>query len=73
MTSGPAGGGSGGYGFFATAGLAARAGHILWYQVEPSLTWLPFRRMRRLHFGHVPITVSLLSIGSNVVAANAVL
>jgi histidine triad (HIT) family protein len=27
----------------------------LWYQVEPSLTWLPFLRMRCLHFGHVPM------------------
>jgi hypothetical protein len=27
----------------------------LWYQVEPSLTWLPFLRMRCLHFGQVPI------------------
>jgi hypothetical protein len=34
---------------------AGRAGHCLWYQVLPSLTWLPFLRMRRLHFGQVPI------------------
>ena len=38
--------------FFAEAG---RAGHCLWYHVLPSLTWLPFLRMRSLHFGQVPI------------------
>ena len=37
------------------AGLAGRAGQALWYQTEPSFTWLPFLRMRCLHFGHVPI------------------
>jgi hypothetical protein len=31
----------------------------LWYQVVPSLMWLPFFRMRSLHFGQVPITALL--------------
>ncbi|PYM11830.1 MAG: hypothetical protein DMD81_25810 [Candidatus Rokuibacteriota bacterium] len=39
--------------FFARAALVV--GQILWYQVEPSLMWLPFRRIRSLHLGHVPI------------------
>src|SRR2546428_2065035 len=34
---------------------AERPGHTLWYQVDPSFTWLPFFRILRLHFGHVPI------------------
>jgi hypothetical protein len=34
------------------------AGHILWSQTEPSLMWLPFFLMRRLHLGQVPITLS---------------
>jgi hypothetical protein len=41
--------------------LAARAGfagHILWYQMDPSLTWLPFFRIRSLHLGQVPMTLS---------------
>lgn len=32
-------------------------GHALWYQVEPSFTWLPLRRIRFLHFGQVPILI----------------
>lgn len=46
--------GSGGY-------LAARAGfggHILWYQTDPSLVWLPFLRILSLHLGQVPISFS---------------
>jgi hypothetical protein len=42
--------------------LAARAGfagHILWYQTDPSLVWLPFLRILSLHLGQVPIPVSL--------------
>ena len=35
-----------------TAGFG---GHALWYQTLPSFTWLPLRRIRSLHFGHVPI------------------
>jgi hypothetical protein len=41
--------------------LAARpglGGHILWRQTDPSLTWLPFFRMRSLHLGQVPISLS---------------
>src|SRR2546428_13703380 len=34
---------------------AERPGHTLWYQVDPSFTWLPFFRILRLHFGHVSI------------------
>ena len=47
------------------AGLAEAAalrGHILWTQVDPSLTWLPFRRMRSLHLGQVPIMFSLSAL-----------
>ena len=42
--------------------LAARAGfagHILWYQTEPSFVWLPFFLIRSLHLGQVPIPFSL--------------
>jgi hypothetical protein len=46
----------------AVAGLAGRAGQALWYQTEPSFTWLPFLRMRCLHFGQVPIA-QLLFVG----------
>src|SRR5690242_10325354 len=47
--------------FFADAG---RAGHCLWYQVLPSFTWLPFLRIRSLHFGHVPMSAVIsLSCG----------
>src|SRR5439155_91602 len=36
--------------------LAARVtGQLLWYQTVPSFTWLPFFRIRSLHFGHVPM------------------
>jgi len=41
----------------------------LWYQVDPSFTWLPFFRIVRLHFGHVPIDGSftnLLSLAARV-------
>ena len=40
------------------AARPAFAGHILWYQTEPSLTWFPFFRILSLHFGQVPITLS---------------
>jgi len=40
------------------AARAAFAGHILWYQTEPSLVWLPFFRILSLHFGQVPIALS---------------
>ena len=39
-----------------------RPGHDLWYHVVPSLMWLPFLRMRSLHFGHVPIPTLLTVI-----------
>jgi hypothetical protein len=42
--------------FFAAARCV---GQTLWYHTERSLTWFPFRRMRCLHFGHVPNGVSL--------------
>lgn len=34
----------------------------MWYQVVPSLMWLPLRLMRSLHLGQVPITTLLLEI-----------
>lgn len=34
---------------------AGVTGQLLWYQTVPSFTWLPFFRMRSLHFGHVPM------------------
>src|SRR5205807_9093214 len=40
--------------------LAGVEGQALWYQVEPSFTWLPLRRIRFLHFGQVPIPRPLL-------------
>src|SRR5437879_2631635 len=42
-------------------GEAERGGHTLWYHVDPSFTWLPFFRILRLHFGHVPIGRSFVS------------
>lgn len=45
-----------GQAFFIAAG---RRGQVLWYHVEPSLTWLPFLLIFSLHFGHVPIERSL--------------
>ena len=39
--------------FFALA--AGFTGQLLWYHTVPSLMWLPFFRMRSLHFGHVPM------------------
>jgi hypothetical protein len=41
--------------FAARPGLA---GHILWYQMDPSFTWLPFLWILSLHLGQVPIRVS---------------
>ena len=38
---------------------AGLAGHILWYQTDPSFVWLPFLRILSLHLGQVPIPVSL--------------
>ena len=35
---------------------AGVTGQLLWYHTVPSFTWLPFFRMRSLHFGHVPIS-----------------
>jgi len=40
-------------------------GQDLWYQVLPSLMWLPFLRMRSLHFGHVPITTLLPEVSDS--------
>jgi hypothetical protein len=37
-----------------------RAGQDLWYHLTPSFTWLPFLRIRCLHFGHVPILALLV-------------
>ena len=37
---------------------AVLTGHILWNHTEPSFTWLPFLRMRCLHFGQVPMPFS---------------
>lgn len=42
---------------------AGRPGHALWYQVLPSLTWLPFLRMRSLQRGHVPTTFTSAKCG----------
>jgi|GraSoiStandDraft_4_1057263.scaffolds.fasta_scaffold1552273_2 hypothetical protein len=41
------------------AARAGFAGHILWYQMDPSFVWLPFLRILSLHLGQVPISVSL--------------
>jgi hypothetical protein len=40
------------------AARAGFAGHILWYQMDPSFVWLPFLRILSLHLGQVPIAVS---------------
>jgi len=45
---------------FYLAVRAGFAGHILWYQMDPSLTWLPFLRILSLHLGQVPIPVSFI-------------
>src|SRR5262249_42688402 len=34
----------------------ALAGHIVWYQIDPSFTWLPFLRILSLHLGQVPMS-----------------
>jgi hypothetical protein len=46
--------------WFYLAVRAGLAGHILWYQMDPSLTWLPFLRILSLHLGQVPIPVSFI-------------
>jgi hypothetical protein len=48
-----------GFAAAATLTTAGRAGQILCSHTVPSLMWLPFRRIRSLHLGHVPINISL--------------
>jgi hypothetical protein len=35
----------------------------LWSQIEPSLMWFPFLRMRSLHLGQVPMIISSVPVG----------
>src|SRR5262245_48846388 len=43
--------------------LPGRVGQALWYHVLPSLMWFPFRRMRCLQWGHVPIAITSSGMG----------